>query len=277
MPRPRSTPIPTTAPVAKGGKRAAGDRQFATALARGLEVLRAFNGDEYWLANQEIARRSKLTRPTVSRLTYTLTRLGYLSYDEKLRKYGVAIGVLSLVQPILKRIELRHFVRPLMQAYADKVNAAVGLGTADGLDALYLDVCRGAEAVTVRLDPGSRIDLATSAMGRALFAALGSEAQGDVLRRCEKRDPRNFKRIERGLLNAVDDVRERGFCMSTSDWSKDVNGVGVPLRLEQGGMVFALNCGGAAWTLPRKRLETVVGPGLVKLGDRIAGTTLSLG
>jgi DNA-binding IclR family transcriptional regulator len=114
-------------------------------------------------------------------------------------------------------------------------------------------------------------------MGRALFAAMGSEAQEDVLRRCKTRDPKNYKRIERGLLNAVDDVRERGFCMSASDWNQDVNGVGVPLRLEQAGTVFALNCGGAAWTLPLKRLETVVGPGLVKLGDRIAGSPLSLG
>ncbi|MBS0337140.1 MAG: IclR family transcriptional regulator [Proteobacteria bacterium] len=248
-----------------------------TALSRGLDVLRAFHGSEQWLGNQEIASRSKLTKPTVSRLTYTLTRLGYLSYDSASRKYSVAVGVLSLVQPILKRVELRHLVRPLMQAYADKVNAAVGLGTADGLDALYLDVCRGAEAVTVRLDPGSRIDIATSAMGRALFAAMDAGAREDVLRRCKTRDPKNFKRIERGLLNAADDVLERGYCVSASDWSPDVNGVGVPLRLNQAGMVFALNCGGAAWTLPLRRLETEVGPGLVKLGEQIASSKLSLG
>lgn len=278
MPRPRSNPIPKSAPAARGGKPAAGgDRQFVIALARGLDVLRAFSAGEQWLGNQEIAARSKLTKPTVSRLTYTLTTLGYLNYDETTRKYCIAVGVLSLVQPILKRVELRHLVRPLMQVYADKVNAAVGLGTADGLDALYLEVCRGAEAVTVRLDPGSRIDIATSAMGRALFAAMGSEQREDVLQRCEQRDPKNFKRIERGLLNAVDDVRERGFCMSASDWSPDVNGVGVPLRLEQAGMVFALNCGGAAWTLPLRRLETEVGPGLVALGEKIAGSRLSLG
>ena len=48
-------------------------------------------------------------------------------------------------------------------AVAAQHTTAVGLGTADGLDALYLEVCRGAEAVTVRLGPGSRIVIATSA------------------------------------------------------------------------------------------------------------------
>ncbi len=51
------------------------DRQFVTALARGLELLRCFSPRESVLSNQELARKANLPRPTVSRLTYTLTRL----------------------------------------------------------------------------------------------------------------------------------------------------------------------------------------------------------
>src|SRR5256885_13076191 len=57
------------------GARAAvhGDRKFVTALARGLEVLRVFTPTEGLLGNGEIAERTGLPKPTVSRLTYTLT------------------------------------------------------------------------------------------------------------------------------------------------------------------------------------------------------------
>ena len=63
------------------GARAAvhNDRKFVTALARGLEVLRVFTPTEGLLGNGEIAERTGLPKPTVSRLTYTLTKLGYLA------------------------------------------------------------------------------------------------------------------------------------------------------------------------------------------------------
>ena len=71
------------------GARAAvhGDRKFITALARGLEVLRVFTPTEGLLGNGEIAERTRLPKPTVSRLTYTLTKLGYLSHIERLAEY----------------------------------------------------------------------------------------------------------------------------------------------------------------------------------------------
>ena len=60
---------------AHGARAAAhGDRKFITALARGLEVLRVFTPTEGLLGNGEIAERTGLPKPTVSRLTYTLTK-----------------------------------------------------------------------------------------------------------------------------------------------------------------------------------------------------------
>src|SRR5262245_36166824 len=70
----------------KGPRTPKEDRQFVTALARGLEVLRAFGPGEA-LANSEIAARTTLPRPTVSRLTYTLTKLGYLIQDPATERY----------------------------------------------------------------------------------------------------------------------------------------------------------------------------------------------
>src|SRR4030095_6610333 len=56
-------------------RRAEGDRQFVTALARGLYLLRAFRSAEDRLSNQELAQLCSLPKSTVSRLTHTLTKL----------------------------------------------------------------------------------------------------------------------------------------------------------------------------------------------------------
>ncbi|HEX8478422.1 MAG TPA: helix-turn-helix domain-containing protein, partial [Telluria sp.] len=49
------------------------DRQFVSALARGLEILRCFRPGESLLSNSEMARRTGMPKPTISRLTHTLT------------------------------------------------------------------------------------------------------------------------------------------------------------------------------------------------------------
>ena len=86
---------PRHAAVAKAP--AAGkDRRFVTALARGLDVLRAFRPGDAQLANREIAARTNLPRPTVSRLTHTLTQLGYLVHESETERYRLGSAVLSL-------------------------------------------------------------------------------------------------------------------------------------------------------------------------------------
>ena len=52
------------------------DRLFVTALARGLEILAAFRADDANLSNQQLAQRTQLPKSTVSRLCYTLIKLG---------------------------------------------------------------------------------------------------------------------------------------------------------------------------------------------------------
>src|SRR3984957_16150095 len=65
----------------------AGGRLFVPALARGLEVLSAFRAGDRALGNLELAKRTELPKPTISRITHTLTQLGYLAYDTRLGTY----------------------------------------------------------------------------------------------------------------------------------------------------------------------------------------------
>ena len=52
--------------TAKTGLAIVPDRKFVTALGRGLDVLRCFGPRDRWLANQDIAARTGLARPTAS-------------------------------------------------------------------------------------------------------------------------------------------------------------------------------------------------------------------
>jgi DNA-binding IclR family transcriptional regulator len=253
------------APGEESGARPRNDRQFVSSLARGLEILRAFSPTDRLLGNQEIAARTGLPKPTVSRLTHTLTRLGYLTYSERLGKYQLGTPVLALGYAVLANMGVRQIARPHMQALADLTGVSVALGSRDRLSLIYVEYCHPASAVTLRLDLGARIPIATTSMGRALLAAL-PEVERNYLMDCiARREGERWPVLRARIERAVEEYAERGFTTSIGEWKKDVNAVGVALKPSDGSPILAFNCGGPAFLLPPERLETEVGPRLVHL------------
>src|SRR5690349_16935745 len=151
------------------------DRMFVNALARGLEILRVFNPSDGALGNQEIAKRTGIPKPTVSRLAYTLTKLGYLIYFADTRRYQLGPAGLSLGYAILNRLRIRQVARPLMQQLSDEVGASVAIGMRDRLEMLYIAYTHSNSSVTLRLEVGTRIPMASTAMGRAFLGGLPAE------------------------------------------------------------------------------------------------------
>lgn len=245
------------------------DRQFVNALARGLELLRCFGPDEVYLTNAELAKRSSLPKPTVSRLTHTLTTLGYLNYSESLGKYQLGAGVLALGYRMLSAMDLRKLARPLMEELAEYAQASVSLGARDRLSMVYVESCRSSANVTLRLDVGARIPMATTAMGKALLCVLPEAERNYLLDRVRQRDEASWPQIKAGVEQGFKDYQDRGFCMSAGEWQGDVHAVGVPVRGLDGEQVMAFNCGGPAFLLSHARLEEDLGPKLVQLVRRI--------
>lgn len=240
-------------------------RKFVVALARGLEVLRIFTPGEGLLGNQEIAARTGLPKATVTRLTYTLTQLGYLTHLERLEKYQLAPAALAIGYSTLANMRIRHVARPHMQALANYAGASVSLGSRDRLNLLYVEHCRAKSAVMLRLDLGSRIPIATTAMGRAMLAALPEKERDWLLRHIARRESKQWPKVRVGIERAQKDLANRGFTLSVGEWQTDVTAVGVPLIPADGSGIFAFNCGAPAFHFSRERLENDIGPRLVNM------------
>ena len=245
------------------------DRHFVTALARGLEVLACFRSGDRMLGNQELARRCKLPKSTVSRLTYTLTKLGYLEYVEDTGRYRLGSATLSLGSTMLARMDARQLARPLMQELADYSQAMVSLGTRDRLSMIYVENCRSPAALTLSLDVGSRIPLATTAMGRAYLAMCQDGERHDLMDRIRELDEVAWPRIRQGIEQAVQQYREFGVCASFGDWQKDVNAIAIAFRPAGSRSLMAINCGGPAFALSPDFLMNEVRPRLMALGARL--------
>ncbi len=242
------------------------DRQFVTALARGLEVLRCFKPRDRHLGNQDISERTGLPKPTVSRLTYTLTRMGYLHHDEKLGKYQLGTSVLSLGFSLLTNMDVLKIARPLMQELANYSHTVVSVGTRDRLGMIYLDGRHSTDAtVSLRREPGTRVPIATTAMGRALLCGLPEDERITLMDHIRQRDPANWLSHKTGIEQALRDYNDRGFCMSIGDWRNDVNAVGVPMLPIAGTKLLTFNCAAPSFLLRQHMLEDDIGPRLINL------------
>lgn len=247
------------------------DRKFVEALARGLDVLRAFGQQGGVLGNQDLARITGLPKPTISRMTYTLTKLGYLSYSSQLEKYQLDSGVLALGYAYISNLHVRQIAKPFMEKLADRSKASVGLTIRERLSMIYVENCRGDDAQALRMEVGSRLPLATSAAGRAFLVGLTVEERKIFMTNLERVSPDNWPTWKEGIENAVKEYEEKGFVSSLGAWDKTVNSVGVPMRL-QDGRVLALNCGGPNYLITPEIAVESLGPQLVHVARDILST-----
>jgi DNA-binding IclR family transcriptional regulator len=246
------------------------DRHFVTALARGLEILACFRHGDRMLGNQELSKRCGLAKSTVSRLTHTLTNLGYLVYVGDSAKYSLGTATLSLGSAMLSRLDIAKLAHPLMQQLAEFGQCMVGLGSRDRLSMLYIDAVRGSAAVTLSLDSGARIQIATSAMGRAYLTAVPESERNEIMGRVrELADADRWPELQKGVAKALRDIRELGVCCSFGDWQKEVNAIALPVRPGGGLPPMAINCGAPAYMVSKEFLLEKVRPRLIALANEL--------
>lgn len=229
---------------------------FITALARGLDVLRCFRHGVSALGNLDLARLTGLPKPTISRITYTLTELGYLRYHPDTGKYSPGYGVLALGFGLLAGLEVRELAKASMTELARDTGGAVALGAFDGDAMTYVEAIHGSSALYLRLPVGYRASL-DSAMGRAYLASLPAGACDEVMARLGPAAPPGH-----AIARARGELQESGCCFAIGEWQSGINAVAVPFTSITGEGVFVMSCGGPAGLLPEPDLRARVGPAL---------------
>lgn len=262
MAAPKPSPSKTTS------LRAAEDRHFVVALARGLEVLSCFRSGTR-LGNQDLARRCNLPKSTVSRLTATLVRLGYLIQAEESGKFRLGTATLSLGSAMLSKLDVRTVARPWMEELAGFAKVEVALGARDRLSMIYVENCSSPKPSLPVLEVGARIPVATTAMGRAWLSAIGAKERDEFMERIRKRDEAAWTQTRRGIERAVGEHATLGVTCSFGEWQQHINGIACAIQPGEDLPPMAISCGGPAARLSPQFLLSEVRPRLIAMVARI--------
>jgi DNA-binding IclR family transcriptional regulator len=238
--------------------------EFNRAAARSLDILTAFNAGDHFLGNVEIAERTSIPKSTVSRITATLTEMGYLNYASSIGKYEVGPRVLALSYSLMSKLQVHTQARERMNELAREANATVGLSILDDLNVVFIDTAVGDHTQVRRVQVGYRVPIAVTAMGWACLSTMNSTERVRTLERIRTAYPYDHKLME-NIQRGIAEVWERGFCISMGSFDPGMNAVGVPYLHPDGRHILAFNLTAPKALLTRKLIEAKWGPRLLSL------------
>ena len=208
-------------------------------LERGLLLLRAFRHGVNVLTNAELAERTGLPRPTVSRLARSLVDGGFLAYDLQHRGYRLTAACLSLALSFRSSERVLNLALPLMRELAEGRRVNVGLAVADRLEMVYLDSVRYSRLGIFRhIRSGTRIPIHLTSLGFAYLAGMRAEARTELLSQLQDAFTDTWPGVSRNIENALASISRHGFCHA--DWQAGMAAVAAPLVIRDGG-VYAVN------------------------------------
>ena len=241
------------------------DRRFATTLARGMKILRAFRASDDGLGNQEISQRTGIPKSTVSRLTFTLNQLGYLTHHHKHDRYRFGPAALALGNIASASFSFVETASPMMQQLANDTKTLVIFSVRDEGKMLLTKTWRPATAQALWLEVGHRIPIGSSSSGQAYLASL-SDAEFE-------RSAEHIVRSEPGVsVEGLKECRQQAYgqllsmgfvCPEQAQrYAQTVNAVSVGLRAKDFAEPLAIACGATPQILSDERIDSEVGPAL---------------
>lgn len=208
-------------------------------LERGLQLLRVFRPGVAVLSNAQLAYRTGLPRPTVSRLARSLVDAGFLAYDVEQAGYRLTAVCLSLALSFRSEQRALDLALPLMRSVAEGQRINVGLALADQGEMVYLDSVRQSRlGVFRRIVPGSRIPMELTSLGYAYLAAMDDTERRVLLEHLAAKHGRAWPALMLQIQRAITDVNKLGYCHAT--WQVGMVAIAAPVTTPDG-KVHAVN------------------------------------
>jgi len=245
------------------------DRQFVTALGRGLDILQCFTPSTPELGTSQLARMTGLPQPTVWRLCHTMTELGFLVQAADQDRLRLGLPVLTLGYAVLASQRIGETAKPYMDAIAKRHEGAVSLGVRDGLSMVYLQRCQGSSIILADLSVGSRVPLAYSATGWAYLVAIPERDRKLLISEIRAKDRQKWSAIEPSFEASLKEFTKNGYVVNLGSLHPQVNAVAVPVPAQDGSVLLTISSGGINSVFTSKVLHEVGGE-LKSLAEKLS-------
>ncbi len=244
--------MPNTDDEAVTGK--SGDqRSFVIALARGLSVMTAFNGQNDAMTLSDVARRVDLPRATVRRCLLTLQALDYVELDG--RYFSLSPQVLTLARAYLSSSILPQVAQPFLERVSEAIGESCSVSILHGVEVIYIARSSRRRMASLHRDVGTHLPAHCTSMGRVLLAALtpGELDRFFATAALERFTPHTIT-SEPALRVILAEIAAAGMCEVDQELEFDLRSMAIPVRNAAGRVVAAMNVSTHAGRLEHDRM-----------------------
>lgn len=234
---------------------------FIEAIARGLDVIRAFgvNGQAHSLSGLSTA--TGLARPTVQRILLTLDALGYVRSEGG--SFVLTTRVLDLGMAYVSSGGLWEIAGPHLTDLSNAVHESCSLAQLDGSDIVYVARAAVPKLVTLSVTIGTRFPAAATSLGKVLLAALDPpELEKTMAIPSRSSVVPSWQPDLEDLEASLREVRAAGWALTDQQLAPAIRSIAAPVRGQSGRVVAAVNINAHAL---ETSVETLVGDHLPKL------------
>jgi IclR family transcriptional regulator, pca regulon regulatory protein len=215
------------------------DPDFIEAVARGLDVIRAFRPGGA-MSLTEVATAAELARPTARRILVTLESLGYVRSGDG--GFQLTPRVLELGLTYVQAMGLWDVARPHMEGLVARTHESSSIAQLDGSDIVYVARVAVPKIITLAVSIGTRFPAPVTSLGKVLLAGLTGEELDAALAEPSRSGVNPRAPFDRAALDAeLAVVRARGWALTDEQLAGGIRSVAAPLRGADGRVIAAMN------------------------------------
>lgn len=223
----------------------------AGAVPKALRVLEAVAARRRPLSIAEIAAALDLPQPTAHRIVGVLERIGFLGREPGRRRIVEGRRLIGLGLDVLQAAAGSGTRHAVLASLAKKIGESCNLGVIAGGNVVYIDRVESQWPLGLRFEPGSRVPLHCTAIGKLLLSelpddALEAQLANGPLTRYTATTITDARRLKAELKH----IRKQGYSTDNQEFMSGVVCIAVPVQGPRNGQV----CAGLAISAAQARL-----------------------
>jgi len=216
------------------------DPDFVESIARGFDVLKAFDRSRPTMSLSEVAGVTGLARPTARRILRTLDALGYVRSADG--SFQLTPRVLELGVSYVESLGLWEVARPRLEELVAKTHESSSIAQLDGSDIVYVARVAVPKLITLAVHIGTRFPAVPTSLGKVLLAGLDPDELDRVLAEPSRSGvvPR-WQPARREIDQVLREVRAQGWALTDEQLANGIRSIAAPVRDGSGRVVAAVN------------------------------------
>lgn len=249
-------------------------RDYVNSLARGLEVLRAFNRTGQKMTLSQVASETGNTRAGARRILLTLIHEGYAVSDGKL--FDLTPQVLELGHSVLSSKGVWEIAKPFIDNLSSETQESVSAAILDKFDVVYVSGAQYHRVISVGISVGARFPAHCTANGRVLLAAQPDDQWSDMLSRIKLTKMTDKTVVDKKEFGKIlERVRDQGWSFVNQELEIGLMSIAAPVKTSSGTLVGAINIGVPTLRISPEKMVSNVLPKLLRTTTDISKALVS--